>query len=265
MVQKMRRLSVLLFAGLWILSAPFEVLAATKPINTVNVKVSSKLEVGSSLPEITIGSGSAADGQVVVSPSGSHYTVTEAEWVDKNSKEVTPADEPRMRVVLEPDDVSEYYFLASYKESNVKVSGGTFVSARREGDTLVVTLRVKPAKGNYDAPKDAYWNERNLGEARWEKPESDSGYYELQLYRDGKSVHKVSKTSSNTYNFYPYMTKAGDYSFRVRTIPGNDTQNKYGKRSDWSPGSCRSQTGMSPTERASRMPSLLWKRGQRTQ
>lgn len=232
MVQKMRRWSMLMLACLYLLCTPFEILAATKPINSVSVKVSSNLEVGNSLPEIQIGSGTASKGSVIVSQSGSHYTVTEAEWVE-NSKEVNPADEPRMRVVLEPDDVSEYYFLASYKESNVKVSGGTFVSARREGDSLVVTLRVKAARGNYDSPKDAYWNERNLGEARWEQPESDSGYYELQLYRDGKSVHKVSKTSSRTYNFYPYMTKEGDYTFRVRTIPGTDTQKKYGKNSDW--------------------------------
>ncbi|MFQ9703375.1 MAG: hypothetical protein ACLR0U_16755 [Enterocloster clostridioformis] len=60
----------------------------------------------------------------------------------------------------------------------------------------------------------------------WERPgginqENTSGYYELQLYRDNKSVHKVSKVSGVRYNFYPYMTKEGDYTFKVRTIPGS--------------------------------------------
>ena len=235
MVDKLKRRVALLLVACSLISIcmPGEAFAATKPINSVSVRVSSKLEPGKSLPDITIGSSSASDGGVAVSASSSDYTLTEAEWVDKNSKAVLPTDEPRLTVTLEPTDVSERYFLASYKASNVKVSGGTFVSARRDGDSLVVTLRVKPVKGEYDPPKDAYWNEKNLGEARWDKADNDSGYYELQLFRDEKSVHKVAKVSSRSYNFYPYMTQEGEYTFKVRTIPGTDDQNKYGKKSDW--------------------------------
>lgn len=221
-------LTVVLLAGI----LPAEALAATKPINTVSVKVNSKLEAGRSLPDIEIGSGSPGDGGIVVTKDSANYTVIEAEWIDKPSEVLNAADQPRMTVTLEPVDVSEHYFLASYKESNVKVSGGSFVSAKRDGDNLVVTLRVNPIKGDYDMPKDAYWNEKNLGEARWEPGENDSGYYEVQLLRDGKNVHKVDKTSSKNYNFYPYMTKAGDYSFKVRAIPGTDFQKKYGKKSE---------------------------------
>ena len=233
MIYRIKKSAALLLEVLCLLAAvPLEALAATKPINSVSVKVSSKMEPGSHLPDIQIGSGSAADGGVTVGASG-RYTVTAAEWVDKNSKEITAGDEPRMKVTLTPSDVSEYYFLASYKSSNVKISGGSFVSARRDGDSLVVTLRVKAIKGDYDPPKDAYWNEKNLGEARWDKPENDSGYYELQLLRDEKNVHKVAKVSGKSYNFYPYMTKEGEYTFKVRTIPGNEEQTKYGKKSDW--------------------------------
>lgn len=221
-------LTAVLLAGI----LPAEALAATKPINTVSVKVNSKLEAGKSLPEIVIGSGSPDDGGIVVAKDSANYTVVEAEWVDKASDVVNSADQPRMTVTLEPTDVSEHYFLASYKESSVKVSGGTFVSAKRDGDNLVVTLRVNPIRGDYDMPKDAYWNEKNLGEAKWEAGENDSGYYEVQLCRDGKNVYKVDKTSAKNYNFYPYMTQAGDYSFKVRSIPGTDFQKKYGKKSD---------------------------------
>ncbi len=228
-----KKCGVGLLAGIFLVSATMEAWAATKPINKVSVSVSSKLKVGESLPDIEISSGTASEGSVVVKDSGSYYTVTAAEWVGKNTKDVQPSDEPKMIVTLEPTDVNEHYFLASYKASNVKVSGGSFVSARRDGDSLLVTLKVKPAKGEYDPPKDAYWNEKKLGEARWDKAESDSGFYELQLLRDEKNVYKVEKISSRSYNFYPYMTKEGDYTFKVRTIPGNDTQEKYGKKSDW--------------------------------
>ncbi len=233
MYQNIRRLTALVLAILCLAATPMECLAATKPMNSISIKISSKLKAGVKLPQIDIGSGTASDGGILVTQKGSHFTVTSATWTDKTSKEMVAADEPRMSLVLEPDDVSEYYFLASYKASNVKVSGGSFVSARRDGDNLVVTVKVNPIRGEYDSPRDAYWNEKNLGEAKWEKPENGSGYYEVQLLRDNKNVFKVDRTSATNYNFYPYMTQTGDYTFKIRTIPGTDFQKSYGKRSDW--------------------------------
>lgn len=212
---KKGRMAALILVGLSLMGMPVEAWAATKPISSVNVSVTSKLEAGSRLPDIQIGGGGPSDGGITVKESGSKYSVTAAEWVEKGSDAVQTADEPRMKVTLTPTNVSEYYFLASYKESNVKVSGGSFVSARREGNDLVVTLRVKPVKGEFDPPKDAYWFEDNLGEARWKEADNDSGCYELQLSRDGKNIHKVEKTTSRNYNFYPYMTEAGDYTLSL--------------------------------------------------
>ena len=117
-------------------------MAATRPIKSVSVRVNSKLEAGSILPGIDIGTGTPEKGKVMVSGGNSKYHVSRAEWVDKAGEELKSADEPRMKVTLEPEDVGEDYFLASYKSSEVKISGGTFVSARRDGDNLVVTLRV---------------------------------------------------------------------------------------------------------------------------
>lgn len=214
-----------------LLGMPFEALADTKPIKSVSIKISSKVEAGDSLPEIGIES-TSGDG-VQVSTGSSYYTIVDAEWADKKSDATTIGSEPRMTVTLGPEDVSDHYFLANYKSSSVSVSGGTFVSARRDGNNLVVTLRLKPLKGEYDSPQDIFWNDSNLGEIRWEEGENKSGYYEVQLLRDGKNVQKIEKTSSKNYNFYPYMTKAGDYTVKIRSIPGTDAQAKYGKRSEW--------------------------------
>lgn len=229
---RLKGLAGAILTGSFLLAVPGTALAASKPINSVNIKVNSKIESGSKLPDIDIGT-TPSDGGVAVSESNDRYEIAEAEWVNNSGKEVYTADEPRMKVTLEPEDVSEYYFLASYKKSSVSINGGTFVSARREGDALVVTLTLKPVKGEYGEPLDAFWYEKNLGEARWEKPKDTSGFYEVQLYRDGKSVYRIPRTSAVKYNFYPYMTEAGDYTFRVRTIPGTDAVSKYGKRSDW--------------------------------
>lgn len=207
--------------------------SATKPINSVSIKISSKLEAGMSLPEIEIGSGTPSDGEVYVSSSGSTYSVSAAEWTNKTNTALKSADAPKMKITLTPTDVSEAYFLASYKKSSIKITGGSFISARRSGDDLVVTLSLSGIKGVYDPPADAYWNEDKLGQAQWEKPDNTSGYYEVQLYRDGKSVYKVDQVSAIQYNFYPYMTQAGIYTFKVRTIPVSDEQKKYGTKSDW--------------------------------
>lgn len=235
--QMMRRVrkgaAAFLLAGIMVLVTAAGVYAATEPIKSVSIRVSAKLEAGSSLPEIEIGSGSPDDGGVRVSGDNSRYNVSAAEWLDKGKKELKAADEPQMKVTLEPVDVGDYYFLASYRSSNVKVSGGKFVSARRDGDRLVVTLRLNGVKGEYDPPLDAFWNENNLGEARWEKPANTSGYYEVQLFRNNKSVYRVPKTTAVKYNFYPYMTEKGDYIFKVRTVPETELQVKYGKKSSW--------------------------------
>ena len=103
----------------------------------------------------------------------------------------------------------------------------------RDGDDLVVTLRINGIKGDYAAPEDAWWNEKSLGQAKWEKPDNTSGYYEVQLYRGKSKVYSVSQTSAVQYNFYPYMTKTGEYTFKVRTVPGTDSQKKYGGKSEW--------------------------------
>ena len=207
--------------------------AAAKEIKTVNIRVISKLEAGSKLPDIKLETTTVSDGEVAVDAGGSKYSVSEAEWTDKSSNELKASEEPQMKVTLEPEDVSEDYFVSSYKKANVKISGGTFVSARRDGDDLVVTLRINGIKGDYAAPEDAWWNEKSLGQAKWEKPDNTSGYYEVQLYRGKSKVYSVSQTSAVQYNFYPYMTKTGEYTFKVRTVPGTDSQKKYGGKSEW--------------------------------
>lgn len=224
---------LLMALGLMLLSPKLAALAASKEIKNVSIRVTSKLEAGSKLPDIQVGETNVTDGKIAVSVSGDKYSVSDAEWLDKSNNELKASEEPQMRVTLEPEDVSAYYFEDSYKKSDIKISGGTFVSARQDGDNLVVTLRIKAVKGDYSAPEDAWWNEKTLGQAKWEKPDNTSGYYEVQLYRGKSKVYSIDQTSVTQYNFYPYMTEAGTYTFRVRTVPGNDTQKKYGGKSEW--------------------------------
>ena len=142
-----REMFLLLLSGVLLFQwGKIDAFAAAKEIKTVNIRVTSKLEAGSKLPDIKLETTTVSDGEVAVDTSGGKYSVSEAEWTDKSSNELKAAEEPQMKVTLEPEDVSEDYFVSSYKKANVKISGGTFVSARRDGDELVVTLRVKGSK-----------------------------------------------------------------------------------------------------------------------
>ena len=206
--------------------------AADRVITSVTIRVNSKLEPGRTLPDIGLDSGSVESGEISVSSSTNRYTVDRAEWVTSTSRTIEVGDRPEMKVWLRAG--SEDYFKGTYRSSNVSVKSGDFVSAKREdSDTLMVRIRVQAVKGNFAPPEDAYWKDNARGMARWEKPEDgDSGKYEVVLRRGSAKVHTV-ETTGTSYNFYPYMTTAGTYSFRVRTIAKTSADENYGKSSDW--------------------------------
>ena len=78
--------------------------------------------------------------------------------------------------------------------------------------------------------RNAEWSD-SRGRARWEEPESGgSDYYDVILYRGSSVVKKLEEYKGTSYNFYPYMTKEGDYSFKVRTVPHTEEEKRRGKK-----------------------------------
>lgn len=208
--------------------------AAEHVISSVTVRVSSSLEPGDTLPGIDVSSdsSSAGAGDIVVSVSASQYSIDSADWITSETKEMKVGDRPEMKVRLSAE--GDYYFKGSYRSSNVKIRGGDFVSASREdSDTLVVKLRVNAIEGNFEPPEDAYWKDNARGTARWEAPEAGgTGKYQVELRRGSTKVYSV-ETTGKSYNFYPWMTTAGTYTFRVRTIAKTAKEGDYGKKSEW--------------------------------
>ncbi|WP_101877100.1 N-acetylmuramoyl-L-alanine amidase family protein [Lachnoclostridium edouardi] len=208
--------------------------AASHTISSVSIKVKAdELEVGEQLPELSYGDSSGdADGGVYVYTTSSKYTIMTVEWVTSETKDMKVGEEPKLKVWLSPDE-DDYYFKGTYRSSNVSVSGGSFVSAKKDGDDLEVTIKINPIKGTYNEPEDAYWRESGLGKARWSKGDSSSGAYDVYLYRGNSVVKKLEEIKATSYDFYPYMTQKGTYSFKVRTVPYTSEEKKYGKKSDW--------------------------------
>jgi len=207
---------------------------ASKTISGVTIRVQSKLEAGDTLEnsDLVIG-GEPSDGQASVTVNSERCSISSAKFTSYVDKTLKIGDEVRVRVRIEPDTADEYAFKGSYSSSNITVSGGEFVSVSKSSGGLVVNLKLKPVKGTYDPPTDAEWKDNERGHAKWKAPDYSSGHYDVILRRNGSNVVEKDDVNSTGYNFYPYMTKAGTYTFRVRTVPHSDTSKSYGKVSEW--------------------------------
>ncbi len=213
--------------------------ASDKTISSVPLRIDSDLEIGDRIGDIDIEIADdvfgSVSGAVQVSTSSSKFAITDAQWVTSSSKTVSVGFQPEMKVWLTPcsDYGNDYAFKGTYRASNVSIRNGSFVSATKSGGDLIVRLKMNPIKGTFEAPYNAYWKDNAKGTARWEAPDSgDTGRYQVELYRGSSCVHSV-ETTGHTYNFYPYMTAAGTYRFRVRTIAKSTAQENYGKSSYW--------------------------------
>lgn len=80
---------------------------------------------------------------------------------------------------------------------------------------------------------------QNLASVKWgtvlkfTATEAKKYAHGLTVNRGNTIIKKVECLKKTSYDFYPYMTKAGSYIFKVRTVPGTETEKKYGKKSEW--------------------------------
>ncbi len=212
---------------------------AASTISSVSVKLNIDLQDGDGLPDLEWGDDESSneDALEVVIPANKRYEIANVEWSKDDIDEAELGKTYKLKVTLESTDEDEYVFKSSYTSSKVTVKGGSFVSARRnDADQLVITLKTDEVEGVLAEPEDPRWLSENFkndkfGYAKWDSV-SDA-VYQIQLYRNDKIIHKVSDWKSTSYDFYPYMTKEGDYSFRVRSVPKNDDVKEYAKGSEW--------------------------------
>lgn len=238
MKKSSRRVWAMILTGALAAAGSMTAWAADRTISNVTLRIDSELESGSTLPEIdwsNDGSGHASNGDILITNSSKKYEITEAEWITSTSREMNVGDTPEMKVTLAPltDGGDDYHFKGSYRASNVSVRYGNFMSAAKKDGNLVVKIRVRAIEGTFAPPEDAYWRDNSRGIARWEEPESGgSGKYEVVLKKGSSRIHSV-ETTARSYDFYPYMTKEGTYTFRVRTIAKTGKQEDYGDKSEW--------------------------------
>ena len=233
-VNKSKRLLALALSAGLLMSLNVQTALAATYINSVSVTLSINLVDGDGLPSLTTGYTDDTGADVRIA-NNTRYQIDNVEW-SKDVDEVEMGKSYNLKITLEA--LGDYEFRNTYNSSKVNVKGGTFVSARR-GDTedeLVVTVKTKKAEGIFDIPTDAEWKSTNskkgnFGVATWDKV--DDAAYDVDLLRNEKVVHRVDDLRKASYDFYPYMTKEGDYSFRVRAVPSTNEMEAYATKSDW--------------------------------
>ena len=214
-----------------------EVWAASSPIKNIRVNIYSRLESGDPPGIIKIDGTDAEKHEVTAKAKSDLFTVTKAEWAGREVPYVSVGDELRVMLVLSPTDVSSYYFLAAYQAGTFHIEGGSYISSKREGDDLILTVKIRAVRGKYDSPLSVEWNEKTLGQAFWKPGQVDSKIYHVQLFRNGTRILELNKLYGNQYNFYPYMTRPGNYKLKVQTVIKDESEKKYAGNSEYTESS----------------------------
>ena len=169
---------------------------------------------------------------VYVTANSSLYTIGAYEWVGNKKEYWEPGDLPKVKIEIHAR--SGYYFKKVTGASKFQITGGTYssVKPRNNNETLLLTVTLTPASGTLEMPDSAEWVGYPVGKASWE-PVLYAGAYELKLYCDGQPVGSIPKVNATLFDFYPYMTRAGRYQFKVRAIPKDSQEETYITSGEW--------------------------------
>lgn len=186
---------------------------AAKKIKEVSISVSDEFKIGED----------CSTEDVEVTSKSKKYTVGDVEILNEIN-EWGPSDVPELEVTLNAED--GYYFSISAATINVK--GGTYVSGRK-GDSnysVILKLRLPALTNQVGTVEEVGWSSKNV--ASW-KETYNAGSYEVTLYHDGKKYGTIQSAVGTTFDFAPFMKKAGTYTYKVRGVNTADSKIK----GDW--------------------------------
>lgn len=211
--------------------------AGNTKINSVTVHVKSLVEAGDFFAHDRLVDGEPEDGYVGVWVESEQYELSSLKLLNSATREIPMGEVIKFRAVLEVTDPDTYSFKNEFTTKNVSVSGTSAkcTAVSRSASKLTVTIELTPVKGQLSEPGEVWWSETGSrpGLAKWEASSGGSGYYEVQLKKSGTTIKELSSVNATSYNFYPYMTTAGKYTVRVRSVPHTTEQKAYAKSSGW--------------------------------
>ena len=208
--------------------------AARKQIGSVTIYVKSRVRAGDSLSRNDLVEGEPADGEIGVWVNSEQYALESARITAGKARDLSVGREIQIRTVLEPLD-DERTFKRGFGKDDVRLRGSDaeVTSVSRSSGRLSVTLRLSGVRGVFEAPEDVRWKQGAIGLGSWTEADGGSGYYELILKRGERVIKRVRDYAGTSYDFYPYMTRAGQYRFMVRTVAHTEEEQRSGKQSKW--------------------------------
>lgn len=216
---------IMLFAAILAIGASFTSFAARQPelrtpITSISIDVKSNVEAETDYDEAT----------VMITSNSDLYTVGAYTWVSKNEYWKI-GDVPKIKVELHAK--YGYYFKVT-GASKYQITGAEYGSAKKDknNETIYLTLKLTPARGQLEEPDNAEWEGYPIGKAVWDEVES-AGAYELKLLKNDQIIYSVEKVNTTFYDFHPYMAEAGRYKFCVRAIPKDSKELSYVTGSGW--------------------------------
>lgn len=220
-------------------------LAATNSISLVTVRVGAEATASKEVNEwINYNIWDSIESQVgtYAATESTKYSIRLAEWVVPDERHLYIGNEPEMRIFLHMD-ADDYRFSSGLNHRGVTVMGGTLVSAVINNQELELVVKLDGIKGQFAEPDAARWSGEGYGSglvngnAAWtfanERGSMSSGAYDVILYRGGATIKRIDAYRGESYDFYPYMTKPGTYSYKVRTVPTTEAEKNTGKKSEW--------------------------------
>ena len=205
-------------AAITALAVPFNAYAASETAGLTKI-TSIKLTVNTPKPE----TGDSIEDPVDVK-SDTEGVIIASAYFDQDDDEWTRNDIPVLKVEMDAED--GYYFGSVKLTSVTGLSRISSKTVKKDGDKYhaIATIKLKKVTGKVDDPEDVSWNGTW---AEWDDVEGAT-YYNVRLKRDDKRVVTIS-TNDTKFDFFPWMTKTGDYTFDVKAMTGKSSDN-----SDWS-------------------------------
>lgn len=209
-----RTAGLLMFALVFAAGLSIQAFAARK-LTEVSITVTNDCKVG----------GQVSSNDVEVTTRGDKYTVQDIEILNEIDS-WSSTDTPVIEVTLDAEE--GYYF--SLVKSTINVRGGTYISGRKkEATSVILKIQLPSLRGQVGEIEEAHWSSRTA--ASWSGT-YNVGYYEVLLYRDGKTTGDPQKVTDTSIDFAPVMTRPGTYTYRVRGVNSQDNSVK----SSWTEG-----------------------------
>ena len=221
---RLKQQAVIWMSGALLMLTCGTAMASTRTeIDSISLDVESNIEAGDS------------SGDVDVTCDSGDYYVDDIEITNEPKNGWDDGDKPKLKVTVEAED--DYYFSSGLSKSDVDLRGadGKVTSVTRKSSTLIVYITLDSLDGSdsgYDL--DVYgleWDESD-GMASWEDS-GDARKYEVRLYRNDNSVTSVLTTSDTSYDFSGYITKSGDYLFKVRAVYSSSDKGSWEESDSW--------------------------------